>query len=164
MVGIDADDMGTDPTITLDGVCDSIVSTRTLQGYVGEIIKFLVWCVGNNPNWLTDNGRACIAHITEEQGGEGVCARRSRTCTEFLGLLHSCDASPVLLLGEVTPCGIMEYTMGRHCLQGGRQGYLSKSAYGTIHAAVFHLFHIHNCVGCSEIFRKELGNLFHGFF
>ena len=50
-----------------------------------------------------------------------------------------------------------------HCLWG-RQGYLSKSAYGTIRAVVFHLFRIHNCVGFSEIFCKELGNLFHGFF
>ena len=53
--------------------------------------------------------------------------------------------------------------MGHHHLQG-RQGYLSKSVYGTIHAAVFHLFCIHNHVGFSEIFCKELGNLFHGFF
>ena len=30
------------------------------------------------------NGRACIAHITEEHGGEGVCAWRSHTRTEFL--------------------------------------------------------------------------------
>ena len=79
------------------------------------------------------------------------------------GLLHSCDESPVLLLGEVTPHGVMEYAMGCHHIQG-RQGYLSKSAHGTIRAAVFHLFCIHNCVGFSEIFCKELGNLFHGFF
>ena len=163
MVGINADDMGTDPTIILDGVCDSIVSSRTLQCYVGEIIKFLLWCVGNKPNWLVANGRDCIAHIMEEHGGEGACAWRSCTHTEFFRLLRSCDESPVLLLGEVTPHGIMEYAMG-HCRIWGRQGYLSKSAYGTIHAAVFHLFRIHNHVGFSEIFHKELGNLFHGFF
>ena len=50
-----------------------------------------------------------------------------------------------------------------HHIRGG-QGYLSKSAYGTIRAAVSHLFHIHNHVGFSEIFCKELGNLFRGFF
>ena len=99
----------------------------------------------------------------EEHGGEGVCARTSHTHTEFFGLLHSCDESPVLLLGEVTPHGIMEYAMGHHHIWGG-QGYLSKSAYGTICAAVFNLFCIHNHVGFSEIFRKELGNLFRGFF
>ena len=32
----------------------------------------------------------------------------------FFGLLHSCDESSVLLLGEVTPRGIMEYAMGHH--------------------------------------------------
>ena len=65
-VGIDADDVGTNPTITLEGVHGSIASSKTLQGYVGEIIKFLVWCVGNKPNWLTDDGRHHIAHIMEE--------------------------------------------------------------------------------------------------
>ena len=109
------------------------------------------------------DGRDHIAHIMEEHGGECVHARRSHTHTEFFGLLCSCDESPVLLLGEVTPHGIMEYAMG-HCHIWDRQGYLSKSAYGTIRAAVSHLFCIHNCVGFSEIFHKELGNLFHGFF
>ena len=99
----------------------------------------------------------------EEHGGEGVCAQRSHTHTEFFGLLCSCDESPVLLLGEATPHGVMEYAMGHCCIRGG-QGYLSKSVYRTIHAAVFHLFHIHNCVRFSEILCKELGNLFHGFF
>ena len=53
--------------------------------------------------------------------------------------------------------------MGR-CHRRGGQGYLSKSAYGQICAAVFHLFRVHNRVGFSESFRKELGNLFRGFF
>ena len=164
-VGIDADDVGTNPTtpITLEGVRDSIVSSKTLRGYVGEIIKFIVWCARNKRNWLTDDGRDCIVHITEKHGGEGVCALRSHTCTEFLGLLHSCDESPILLFDELTPHGVMEYAMGHHRLWGGL-GYLSKSAYGTIRAADFHLFHIHNHVGFSEIFHKELGNLFRGFF
>ena len=109
------------------------------------------------------NGTDHIAHIMEEHGGEGVHAWRSHTHTEFFRLLHSYDESVVLLLGEVTPCGIMEYAMGCCHIWGG-QGYLSKSAYGTIHVAVFHLFRIHNHVGFSEIFRKELGNLFRGFF
>ena len=45
VVGINADDMGTNPTITLEGVHDSIVSSRTLQCYMGEIMRFLLWCV-----------------------------------------------------------------------------------------------------------------------
>ena len=55
VVDIDADDMGTDPTITLEGVHDCIVSSRTLQCYLGEIMKFLLWCVENKPNWLMAN-------------------------------------------------------------------------------------------------------------
>ena len=155
--------MGTNPTITLEGVCDSIVSCKTLQGYVGEIIKFLVWCVGNKPNWLTDDGRDCIAHIMEEHGGEDVHAWRSHTRTEFLGLLCSCDESPVSLLGEVSLHGVMEYAMSHRHLRG-MQGYISSQPMVLFVQPVFHLFCIHNHVGFSEIFRKELGNLFRGFF
>ena len=36
----------------------------------------------------------------------------------FFGLLCSCDESPVLLLGEVTPHGIIEYAMGHHHIWG----------------------------------------------
>ena len=71
MVGIDADDMGTDPTVTLEGVHDSIVSSRTLQCYVGAIMKFLLWCVENKPNWLMADGTDCIAHVME---GRGPCS------------------------------------------------------------------------------------------
>ena len=95
MVGIHADDVGTDPTIILEGVHDSIVSSWTQQCYVGEIMKFLLWCVENEPNWLMADGTDHIAHIMEEHGGEGVCAWRSRTRTrtEVFGHLHSCDES-----------------------------------------------------------------------
>ena len=91
MVGIDADDMGTNPTITLEGVHGSIVSSRTLQCYVGEIMKYLWWCVENKPNWLMADGTDHIAHIMEEHGWEGVHAQRSCTGTEVFGLLRSCD-------------------------------------------------------------------------
>ena len=102
VVGIDADDMGTNLTITLEGVHDSIFSSRTLQCNMGEIMKFLLWCVENKPNWLTADGTDHIAHIMEEHDGEGVHAQRSHTHTEFFGLLCSCDESPILLLSEVT--------------------------------------------------------------
>ena len=58
----------------------------------------------------------------EEHGGEGIHAWRSHTHAEFLGLLHSCDEFPVILLGEVTPHGVKEYAMGCHHLRA-RQGY-----------------------------------------
>ena len=147
--------MGTDPTITLEGVCDSIASSMTLHCYMGEIMKFLLWCVENKPNWLTADGTDCIAHIMEEHGGEGVHAWRSCTRTEFFGLLCSCDESPVFLLSEVTPCGIMEYEMGYRHIQG-RQGYLSKSAYGTICAAVSICFTSTIVSGFQRFFIRSL--------
>ena len=50
------------------------------------------------------------------------------------------------------------------CRHQGHGGYLSKSAYGNIRAALFHLFRLHNCSGFSDPFRLELGNLFKGFY
>ena len=126
MVGIDADDMGTDPTITLEGVHDSIVSSRILQCYVVEIMKFLPWCVENKPNWLMADRTDHIGHIMDEHGGEGVHAQRSHTCTEFFGLLCSFDESRVLLLGEVTPHGIVEYAMAIIIYGAGKDIYLSQ--------------------------------------
>ena len=162
MVGIDADDVGTNPTITLEGVHDSIVSSRTLQCYVGEIMKFLLWCVENKPNWLMANETDHIAHIMEEHGGEGVCAQRSYTRTEIFGLLCSCDESPVLLLGEVTPHGVYG-VYGLSSYMGWARIFIQVSLWH-YSCSVFHLFHIHNCVRFSEIFHKELGILFRGFF
>ena len=68
-----------------------------------------------------------FAHIMEEHGGEGVHAQRSCTCTEVFRLVHSCDESPVLLLGEVTPHGIMEYAIGPLSYKGvGKDIYPSE--------------------------------------
>ena len=87
---------------------------------------------------------------------DGVHARRSCTHTEFFRLLCSCDESPVLLLGEVTPCGVMEYAMGCHHMRG-RQGYLSKSAYGTIHAQWFSICFMYTIVlGFQRFFIRSL--------
>ena len=48
VVGIDADDVGTDPTITLEGVHDSIVSSKTLQCYVGRSLSFYFGVLGTS--------------------------------------------------------------------------------------------------------------------
>ena len=43
MVGIDADDVGTNPTITLEGVRDSIVSSRTMLHGGDHEVPTVVW-------------------------------------------------------------------------------------------------------------------------
>ena len=56
----------------------------------------------------------------------------------------------------------MEYIMScRNALNGC---YISKSAYGNLRAALFHIFRLHNRLGFPDAFRLELGNLYHGFF
>ena len=56
----------------------------------------------------------------------------------------------------------MEYFMSRRNAFNGR--YPSKSAYGNLRAALFHIFRPHNCLGFPDAYRLELGNLYHGFF
>ena len=56
----------------------------------------------------------------------------------------------------------MEYNMSCHNVLNGH--YLSKSAYGNLRAALFHVFRLHNHLGFPDPFCLELGNLYHGFF
>ena len=56
----------------------------------------------------------------------------------------------------------MEYIMS--CCNVFNGCYLSKSAYGNLRAALFHIFQLHNCLRFPDAFRLELGNLYHGFF
>ena len=55
----------------------------------------------------------------------------------------------------------MEYIMSRRNTISGC--YLSKSAYGNLRAALFHIFRLHNRLGFPDAFRLELGNLYRGF-
>ena len=65
-------------------------------------------------------------------------------------------------MAAITPLGYMSYVVSRR--HQGHGGYLSKSAYGSIRATLFHLFRLHNRSGFSDSFRLELGNLFKGFY
>ena len=56
----------------------------------------------------------------------------------------------------------MEYIMSRRNAFNGC--YLSKSAYGNLRAALFHIFRLNNRLGFPDAFRLELDNLYCGFF
>ena len=56
----------------------------------------------------------------------------------------------------------MEYIMS--CCNALNGCYLSKSVYGNLRAALFHVFRLHNHLGFPDAFCLELGNLYHGFF
>ena len=46
------DDNNNNGDITIDAICDGVVGNDTLRQYMSEIIKFLVWCCSNKPDWL----------------------------------------------------------------------------------------------------------------
>ena len=89
-------------------------------------------------------------------------AYNTRMRQQIKSLLRAADTNPVLTVAAITPLGYMSYVVSRR--HQGHGGYLSKSAYGSIRAALFHLFHLHNRSGFSDSFRLELGNLFKGFY
>jgi len=56
----------------------------------------------------------------------------------------------------------MHYVLSlMHLTQGG---FLSQSSYGNKHAALFHLFCVHNCTGMPLAFSSELTNLCKAFY
>ena len=52
-VGADTADSASNGTITLARVIDGVVGTKTLGGYVGDVVQFLGWCHDNEEDWVT---------------------------------------------------------------------------------------------------------------
>ena len=156
--------------ITLDAVQDGVVSNNTKRHYMSDNIKFLRWCKENHPDWLNATASEELDFIWFRRQGERQRDYNTRTRREIQALLRNASEQPVVVLDSITPLGFMEYVMGRRRVlnnnnTGATQGgYLSKSAYSNIRAALFHLFRLHNKSGFPEQFRLELGNLYRGFY
>ena len=156
------DDNNNNGNITIDAIRDGVVANDTLRQYMSEIIKFLVWCRSNKPDWLHPLATARLDAILQRQDNERMRAYNTRMWQQIKSLLQAADTNPVLTVAAITPLGYMSYVMS--CRHQGHGGYLSKSAYGSIRAALFHLFRLHNRSGFSDSFRLELRNLFKGFY
>ena len=148
--------------ITIDAIRDGVVGNDTLRQYMSEIIKFLVWCRSDKPDWLHPPATARLDAILQRWDNERMRAYNTRMRQQIKSLLQAADTNPVLTVEAITPLGYMSYVMLRR--HQGHGGYLSKSAYGSIRAALFHLFCLHNRSGFSDSFRLELGNLFKVFY
>ena len=127
-----------------------------------EILKFLNWCRENKPNWLQAVALLQLDEIQTRAPNEHVCAFKARVQEALKVLLRNAREEPILCIADATAEGFMEYIMSRHNAFNGR--YLSKSAYGNLRAALFHIFWLPNCLGFPDAFRLELGNLYNGFF
>ena len=135
---------------------------HTLKTYCTEILKFLNWCKENKCNWLQAVTLLRLDEIQTRAPNECVHAFKARVQEALKVLLRNAREEPILCIAAITAEGFIEYIMSRRNAFNGR--YLSKSAYGNLRAALFHIFRLHNCLGFPDSFHLELGNLYHGFF
>ena len=173
MDGIEADleelieDESGDPSnnsssIMIHSIRDGVVAPHTLRTYCTEILKFLNWCRENKPNWLQSVALLRLDEIQTRAPNECVRAFKARVQEALKILLRNAREEPILRIDVITAEGFMEYIMSHRNTISGR--YLSKSAYGNLRAALFHIFRLHNHLGFPDAFRLELGNLYRGFF
>ena len=52
--------------ITIEHVCDGVVSNATLKKYVNEILNFSNWCLQHQHHWLTDLGSRQLQQIQQQ--------------------------------------------------------------------------------------------------
>ena len=149
-------------SITIHSVGDSVVAPYTLRTYCTEILKFLNWCRENKPNWLQSVALLRLDEIQTRAPNERVRAFKARVQEALKILLQNAREEPILHIDDITAEGFMEYIMSCHNAFNGR--YLSKSAYGNLSAALFHIFRLHNRLGFPDTFCLELGNLYRVFF
>ena len=114
------------------------------------------------PHWIDTFATGIVRRILTRAPHERVREHKAWAKLQMRSLLRNSCSTKVLNLEVDTPEGFMEYVMSRRHLSNG--SYLSKSVYGNIRAALFHLFCLHNRLGFPEAFNQELGNLYRGFF
>ena len=80
------DDNNNNGDITIDAIRDGVVGNDTLWQYMSEIIKFLVWCCSNKPDWLHPPATARLDAILQRQDNERMRAynKRMRQQTKLL--------------------------------------------------------------------------------
>ena len=65
--------------ITIDAIHDGVVGNDTLRQYMSEIIKFLVWCPSDKPDWLHPPATARLDTILQRRDNERMRAYTTRT-------------------------------------------------------------------------------------
>ena len=77
--------------ITIDAICDGVVGNDTLWQYMSEIIKFLVWCHSDKPDWLHPPATARLDAILQRWDNERMRAYNTRTQQQIKSLLREAE-------------------------------------------------------------------------
>jgi hypothetical protein len=151
--------------VTIEAIRDGIVSPGTLQSYIGDILKFLEWLMGEDDIrnvWMTPYGIDQMSDVFVRRENENDRVFRSRKLLQMKMLLREAFEKNIINVKKVTPDRYMAFIIS---LKGrGNTRHLSNSSYGGKRAALFHLFQRHNRTGFDAQFKTQLGGLFKGFY
>jgi hypothetical protein len=149
-----------DVPVSLRTIRDNIISPKTLRAYTSDLVQFLQWVHTNENHWLTEHGNEELTALYVQQEHENARQHRTRKQRGVATLLRNAYQEPIVHLERIVPSQYMNYllTLRRD------NHFLSKSAYGSKRAALFHLFRLHNRVGFQDGFKIELSNLLKGLF
>jgi hypothetical protein len=146
--------------VTLQTVRDNIISPKTRQAYVSDLLQLLPWVYTNENQWLTEYGNEQLGIAFVRQENETARQHRARKVNEVTNLLRDAYTRPIVHLHRIIPSKYLSFILTLH----RNNAFLSKSSYGSKRAALFHLFRLHNRIGFNEEFRAELTNLFRGLY
>ena len=143
---------------------DAIVGRSTRRSYIDDNLNFMKWLKVENPDCVTEYGSAELARLEMEAEGMRMRTRHKHLQDGLKLLLHDAAVNPLVHLDLITPKGFMIYI--DQCRNVRTRRRLSKSAYGNRRSALYDLFRWHDPTGGGypEAFKRELSNLYKGFF
>ena len=153
------------PFISIDLIRDNIISEATARTYLPDIMHFLYWCQQFAVNILTPYCVGVLNAFRSELDGDDADAVRTvvnRSKERFKGILRSANTEALVYLPEITADIFMEYLA---TLRNTRtNNYLSRSSYSNKRSSLYHLFRCQTGDGFSDLFEKQLSDLFNGFY
>ena len=158
------------PKLDLETLKRGVVAPSTQKSYQSSLNSFFQWSFDNKPSWLTELGKETVERLREVLD-ENVGKRdRQRLHSSILegaldGVLE--HQSALVNLDLITADEYMKYliTLEKEVPDPDdpskkKMVPLSKSAYGSHRAALYHLFRMHNGIGYDMNFSKRLKALF----
>jgi hypothetical protein len=147
-----------DVPVSLQTIRDNLISPKTLRAYTNDLVQFLQWVHTNENHWLTDYGNEELTNLYVQHEHENARQHRARKVNGVATLLRNSYQEPIVHLERIVPSKYVNFVLTLH----RNNRFLSRSAYGSKRAALFHLFRLHNRVGFHADFKTELSNLFKG--
>ena len=162
---------GAIPKLDLEQLKKGVVAPSTQKSYQSSLSSFFQWTFDNEPSWLTPLGKETVECLRLPASGENQGKRelqKQRTSILEAALDGVLERQAALVnLDLITADRYMEYllTLEKEVADPDdpskkRTVPLSKSAYGSHRAALYHLFRMHNGIGYDMTFSKRLKALF----